>query len=799
MSKARSGSLDVTRAVSVNGTPSPIGAALPRARARRLLEGRGRYTDDAAFPRLVHAAFLRSPHPFARIGAIDTRAAAAMPGVVRVATGAEIAARCQPFAGLHALFPGMQAPLQWPLAVDRACWQGEPVVVIAAHSRAQAEDALERVVVDWEPLMAAGPVTTAALAGVAPIHPELGTNVAYDTRVSHGTSADPADTVTVRATFRFARHTGVPLETRTIVADWDPATPALVVTQSHQCPAQQQVLYARLLGLADHAVRVVCPDVGGAFGIKQQLYGDELAVCVLALMLGRPVKFVADRMESLACDIHARDHVVEAALGIDPNGRVRSMEVDDLFGIGAYSQYPRSSVGEGSHVLRLSGAPYMLARYAGRLRMVLQNKGLVGHYRAVGHPIAITVTEALVDEAARRVGCDPIEARRRSYVPDHAFPHTSHGGFTFESLSLVACHDRLVAMMDVPAVRARQRAASDGTVRVGIGVAAFVELTGTGPAYYGAGGAPVSAQDGCVVRLEPSGRVRCVPSVTDQGQGTDQAIAQVVAATLGVPVEAVVVSSGDTETMPHGGGAWASRGASTGAEAAWRAARALRENVLAVAAHLLAVPAATLDLRDAAIVDLADGRPRIPLAEVAYTGTFRQDCLPAGFQPELMVVRHFAPAGRPFLVTNGIQGALVEVDVESGVVRLRRHYVVHDSGTVLNQLLLDEQIRGGVVQGLGAALLEEIAYGPQGELLTGTLADYLVPMAAEMPDIEVAHIATPDPGTTLGGKGAGEAGTAGAAAAVLNAVNDALAPLGAFLTELPITPERVLRALGRVP
>lgn len=781
-------------------TRSPLGLSVPRARARRLLAGRGRYTDDVSLPGMVHAAFVRSPYPFARIASIETAAARAMPGVVLVVTGREVAGYCKPYAGVHELFAGMKAPEQWPMALDRACWQGEPVVAVVAATRAQAEDAAGEVLIGWEPLAALTDIDAAAAPDAPIIHPQLGTNIAYETTVVTGDpkSGFSDSTAAVQAEFRFARHTGVCLETRSIIAHYEPETPSLLVIQSHQCPAQQQDMYARLLGLPDHQVRVHCPDVGGAFGIKQQLYGDELAVCVLSMMLKRPVKFIADRFESFMTDIHARDHRVCAKLSIEGDGRIKALAVDDLFGIGAYSQFPRSSVGEGSHVLRLSGAPYALQAYDARLRMVFQNKNMVGHYRAVGHPVATAVTEVLVDQAARLIGMDPIEVRRRSYIPPDAYPYRSHGGFTFEPLSLHACLERIVAIMEIPRLRAEQAARNDSHLRLGIGLATFVELTGTGAGYYGRGEARVSAQEGCLLKLEPSGRIRCSPSVTDQGQGTDTAIAQVVAASVGVPIEHVAVISGDSELTPYGGGAWASRGVSAGAEAAHRAGKALRENILRIAAHVLAVRPETLDMREGRVVDILSGRDRLALEEVARVGYFRQETLPAGFQPELSVVRHFVPSGRPFLITNGIHGSVAEIDTDTGIVTLRKHYVVHDSGTVINPMLLDEQIRGGVVQGLGAALYEEIPYGPEGEMLIGSMADYLVPMAGEMPDIEVAHICNPDPGTSLGAKGAGEAGTAGASAAVLNAVNDALAPLGAFLTRIPLTPERILRALGRV-
>ena len=602
----------------------------------------------------------------------------------------------------------------------------------------------------------------------------------------------------VAGDFIFGRHTGVCLETRSLLAEYRDSDETLTVYASHQCPAQQQDIFARLLGLADNKVRVVCPDVGGAFGIKQQLYGDELAACILSKMLRRPVKFVADRLELFTSDIHAREHRVKARLGASTDGRLLGLDVDDWFGVGAYSQYPRSSVGEGSHVLRMTGAAYDIPAYRARMRMVLQNKNLVGHYRSVGHPIAIAIGEVLIDDVARKLGIDPVEIRRRNYIPEAGYPHASHGGFVFEQLSQHACLDKLVGLMDLQQLRQdRDENRRHGVYR-GIGLASFVELTGTGPDYYGKGEVRVSAQDGCMVKLEPSGKIRCFSSVTDQGQGVDTAIGQIVADTVGVPFADVAVFSGDTEVSPYGGGAWASRGASMGGEAAVKAGRALRDNILAIAASVLQANPDELTIKAAAVSNVVDGRSRMSLADVARIGYFRQDLLPANVQPELSVVRHYVPHGRIFVPTNGIQASYVEVDPDSGFISLLRHFVVHDGGTMINPMLVEEQIRGGVVQGLGAAIYEEITYGEQGELTTGTMADYLVPMAFEMPDIDIGHVNVPLSGTELGAKGVGEAGTAGAAAAVLNAVNDALAPLDGHLTQLPLSPERVLRALKKI-
>jgi carbon-monoxide dehydrogenase large subunit len=352
--------------------------------------------------------------------------------------------------------------------------------------------------------------------------------------------------------------------------------------------------------------------------------------------------------------------------------------------------------------------------------------------------------------------------------------------------------------MDYAALRADQGAARrKGTFR-GIGFAVFIEITNPGPAFYGVGGARITAQDGCVLTLEPSGNLRCSVSVTEQGQGTEAIMAQIAASAVGVPIEHVRVVTGDTAATPYGGATWASRGAGIGGETVLITGKALRANLLRLAGVLLQMQPDELDINDGLIVDRATGQERITLQELARIAYYRPDTLPQGVQAELTAAHHHVPRGQPFAFTNGIQASHVEVDIESGFVRLLNHWVVEDCGRIINPLLVDEQIRGGVVQGIGAALFEECMYSAEGQLLNGTLADYLVPMAGEMPDIHVDHVSTPTLQSELGAKGAGEAGTAGAASAVLNAINDALQPLGARLSQIPATPERILRALGRL-
>jgi carbon-monoxide dehydrogenase large subunit len=779
---------------------SYIGRSVPRPNARRLLQGRGRYTDDLSLPRTAHVAFLRSAYAHARIASIDAETARAAPGVIHVATGADIARVCKPWVGVLTHFSGMRSPPQYPLAVDRVLWRGEPLVAVVAETRAAAEDATELVSVEFEELAAVADMETALDPQTPVIHPELGDNKAFGLHLEKGDvdAALASAHAVVEVDLRFGRHTAVTLEPRTILADYDPSEARLTVYQSTQTPYQMQDVYARHLGLSHVQVRVIARDIGGSFGMKLHVYGDEVATAALSIVLRRPIKFTADRLESFIMDIHSRDHRVTAKMGVSAQGEITGMAVQDLTGVGPYSAYPRTSAVEGSQVVRLMGGPYQLANYRGDLTVVFQNKTMMSQYRAVGHPIACAATEALMDRAAEAVGLDPIEIRRRNFITADMYPHTSPTGFVFERLSHHECLDGIVALMKYQALRAEQAELRSRGIHRGIGIATFIEITNPGPTFYGAGGAKITAQDGCILKLEPSGQVRCLVSVGEQGQGTEAVMAQICASALGVSMDDVTVITGDSETTPHGGANWGSRGVGIGGETVLITARELRNNLLSLAAAILQARAEELDIIDGKIVDGKSGREHMALAELARIAYFRQDTLPPDFQPELTVARHHVPRGLPFAFTNGVQASYVEVNVETGFVQLLGHWVVEDCGRMINPLLVDEQIRGGVVQGLGSALFEECVYSPEGQLQNGSMADYLVPMSAEMPDIVVGHVSTPTKTSELGAKGVGEAGTAGAAAAVLNAVNDALRPLGARVNATPITPDRVLRAVGRI-
>jgi carbon-monoxide dehydrogenase large subunit len=790
-----------TDAAALERPNSYIGRSLPRPHLRRLTEGRGQFVSDLVLPRMAHVAFVRSPHAHARIRAIDSTPAKSASGVIAIVTGAELAEVCTPWVGVLTHLKGLKSAPQHALAVERACWQGEAVAAVVAKDRALAEDAAELVAIDYEELAVVADMEAALDPATPVIHPALGDNLAFERTLDAG-EVDAAfrdcDAI-IETTFAFGRHTGVTLEPRAVVADWNSGNARLTVYQGTQAPHMIQNLLAKHLGLEEHQVRVVCRDVGGSFGIKVHVYADEMATAALAKLLRRPIKYVADRIESFVTDIHARDHRVKARIAVTNEGRITAFEIDDLTGIGPYSVYPRTSGIEANQIVNLVGGPYACRNYRARARVVFQNKNVMCQYRAVGHPIATAVTEGLVELAAAKIGMDPLELRRRNLIPDDGYPCTSASGLAFEALSHHASLAHLDAMMDYAGLRAEQQRLRQQGIYRGIGFASFIEVTNPSAAFYGIGGARISSQDGATVRLDAAGAVICHTGVTEQGQGTEAVIAQVVATAFGVPIERVRVITGDTDNTPYGGGTWASRAAGIGGEAAWHAATALRLNVLAVAASILQTEPKNLDIRNCIVVDADTGRERIGLDEVARIAYFRPDTLPPGFQPELIATRHYVPRGYPFAFTNGVQASYLEVDSETGFVKLLRHFVIEDCGTVINPQLVDEQIRGGVVQGIGAALFEHCRYDETGQLINGNMADYLVPMAVEMPDIEVGHVVTPTADSVLGAKGAGEAGTAAAPGAVMNAVNDALRPLGAAaITEMPITPSVILRALGRV-
>ena len=776
-----------------------IGQSIPRTGAKKLLQGRGSYLDDLRLPRLAHVVFFRSPHAHAQIKMLNLEKARKRPGVIAVFNGQEIAVYCTPWVGVLGHLKGIKSAPQHAIAIDRVCWQGEAVAAVVAESRWQAEDALEFIEAEWALLPVVSDMRQ-AIEGKTLVHPELGDNICFhrELKTEGFDAAWAAADVVVEKTYRFGRHTGVCNEPRAILADYNPADHSLTVYHATQAPNMMQDIFSRHLDIPESNIRVICKDVGGSFGIKVHVYADEMATAALSVMLRRPVKFQADRAESFLTDIHAREHEATVRLACKNNGEILAFDLDDLTAIGPYSVYPRTSGIEGNQVVNLTGGPYRHQQYRAKLDVVFTNKNVTCQYRAVGHPIAVALTEGIVDEAARVLGIDPATMRRINLIADDQYPYTFPSGIKFEKLSHHQSLDRLLALMDYQALRTEQASLRKNGVYRGVGLAAMIEVTNPSPAFYGVGGARISAQDGATLRLDPGGMVQVLVSVTEQGQGTEAVFTQIAATAVGVSVDKVRVITGDTAVTPYGGGTWASRGAGIGGEAVLQAGKALRSHILDIAAAILQEDKASLDVRDNAVVNKLSAEVKLDLAELGRIAYFRPDTLPMGFQSELTVTRHYTPREYGFTFTNGIQASYVEVDIDTGFVKLLKHWCVEDCGTVINPMLVDEQIRGGIVQGIGGAMLEECVYTDDAQLLNGSMADYLVPMSAEMPDIVIDHVHTPTRSSELGAKGAGEAGTAGAPAAIMNAINDALAPLGANVSTQPFTPERVLQALGKV-
>lgn len=775
-----------------------VGASRPRADAKVLVQGRGCYLDDVAIAGVLHIAFLRSPHAKARIKSVDVSEASSLEGVWRIVTGRDLEGICHPWETSQT-YPGLLMRTQTALAQACVAYVGQPVVAAVAETRAIAEDALERVQVEWEPEEGACVLADAMTEGSNVAHSDLASNVAF---VAHIGDDDNGlvfrnAPVLIEEQFTFHRLTGCSMETRGVIASYVPSDSSLTIYQSHTAPHQLRSLYAVHLGVDEGKIRVICPNVGGSFGVKIHLYPDEIATAAVSKLMGRPIKYVADRIESFVSDIHAREQIVSARLALDSSGRFLGWEAHSLLAMGPYSTHPGSSVQEGDEAIRLAMAPYEIPHASGSLDVVFQNKTIVGQYRGVGHPIASAVTEYMVDKAAAKLGVLPEVLRMLNYRPDNAYPATTRLGVKLDALSHQKCLSRLLQICDLPLIRAENAELRSRNVYRGIGLSTFIERTATN-APTSAHIRKATAQDGISLTIDPSGAIRCAITVTDQGQGTHAVISQIIADAMGVSVDHIRVVSGDSQATPYGSGVRASRGTAVGGELALKAGIELRGRVLDAAASLLQSKPEALDIADGIIRSIRGGSQTISLADLAEIIHFKPQLIPPGPQIVLSVSMHIGHDWPSLVPTNGIQASLVEVDVKTGFVKLLRHWAVDDFGVVINPLLVEEQVRGGIAQGIGQALFEELVYNEDGQLTNGTFADYCVPTAIDLPDIIVDHVQTPWPYTALGAKGAGEAGTTGAVGAVLNAVNDAIRPLNAKITEVPMTPERILNALGKI-
>ena len=743
---------------------------------------------DVQRPHTLHLAIVRSPHAHARVGSVDTATARRGPGVVAVVSFADLPELARPIPMRMNERGQMGRFLQHPLAHDKVRYAGEPVAAVLAADRYLAEDAVADVGVQYEPLPAVVDTRAAAAPGAPLLFEVEGTNTVASFAVACGDverALQGADLV-VRETFYVQRHAGVPLETRGALAEWDAGRAVLTMWGMTKVPHVNRRILAEHAGLPEHRVRFVSSDVGGAFGVRGELYPEDFLVALLAIRTGRPVRWIEDRREHLQAANHSREQHHDIAIGLRRDGTI--LAVHDRFwnDMGAYVRTHGATVPNNTAAY-LPG-PYRIAHYRAEATCVVTNKTPAGTYRAPGRFEATFVRERIVDVAARALGMDPADVRRRNLVPAEAMPYdlgtTTHGtSVVYDSGDFPRLFEWALDRVDYAALRREQAQARRAGRHVGIGLAYVVEKSGLGP------------WESARVLVDGSGAVVVHSGTPSVGQGVETVFAQVCADVLGVRYEDVTVRHGDTEALPDSVGAFGSRGTVMGGNAVQGAAERVRDKVLAVAARLLEAHPADLELRDGAVHVRGVADRALTLREIARAAGVGR-ALAAGTEPGLEALHYYEQGGK-MTYGHGLHLAVVEVDTETGVPRLLRYVVAYDVGRAINPMLVEGQLVGGLAQGIGAALHEELAYDESGQLTAGTLMEYHLPAAADMPPLEIwVREEDPSPTNPLGVKGAGEDGIVAAGGAVANAVADALAPLGVQIRALPLRPAR-LRELIR--
>jgi carbon-monoxide dehydrogenase large subunit len=769
-----------------------VGARVPRVEDPRFLTGAARYVADLYAPRMLHAAFVRSPIAHGRLHGVDAEAARRLPGVTVLTC-----------ADLQALAPlvdpvGVSGLLKTPqpvLAVDRVRFVGEAMAVVLADDRYRAEDAAELVEVELEPLPH---VMEIGLGADAPqLFDDVPDNVVYRDRVVIGDVEGAfagADRV-FSASYDMNRYLAAPMETRGCLAAYEQADDRLTFWCSTQMPHILRTTLASALGIAEPRVRTIAPEVGGGFGQKMTVYPEEIVVAFASRATGRPVMWIEDRRENILAATHAKDQRVDIEAAVTADGDLLAIRARFIGDAGAYSFNTASALVEPLLAAPTMPGPYKLPAYEYEVVAGLTNKTPVGPYRGVGWTACQTAREVLFDEVARGLEIDPVEFRLRNMIRSAELPCRSTTGMLYDSGSYVESLERSMEMAGYEDFRARQQALRTEGRYVGIGVSPFVEQTSGGTDAGIQSGMPYPSHDNVSVSLDLSGKVTVAVASASQGQGHATVFAQIAADTLGVPFEDVVVVAGDSATSPFGMGTFASRSAIVSGGATRLAAEDLRERILEIASHLLEASADDLEIENGRIGVRGSPGRTLTLAEIAGDAFFSTAVRVDGGDATLSRTRFYDP---PATYTNGCVVAVVEVDAATGAIEIGRLISVEDCGTMLNPTIVDGQVHGALVQGVGGALLEHMVYDESGQPVTTTYLDYLVPLAGDVPDIEVDHIESPSPLTVGGVKGLGESGMIAAPAAVVNAVADALAPFGAAVRRLPLSPEAVLRLLGRV-
>ena len=760
------------------------GQSIKRFEDHRLLTGQSSFVDDMTRPGMLNALIIRSPHGHARIRSIDASAALDLPGVAAVVTAQDIADIAQLPTRESSDADEMHPPRHPVLAVDKACYAGQPIAIVLADNIYTAQDAVDLVEIDYEILPAVIDPLTATDAGTPVIHEHLGTNQVLRT-VNAGGDLDgafaSADCV-IRQQFGVQRLAPAPMEGRGLLAEYDPDADMLTVWDSTQHPHEIREHLARLMDRPLDSIRVVCPDVGGGYGEKGCFFPEELAIPHLAMKLGRPIKWVESRQENMLC-FHGRGHSIDLEAAASSDGTLLGIRVRVVADLGAYFFMSTPTVPIlTSH--RLTG-PYRTPAMSVEVIGVATNKPVTGAYRGAGGPEAAFCMERAVDLVAQELGLDPAEVRRRNFIPPDAFPYDTPTGITYDSGEYEAAFDRSLELSGYHEWRERARQqAQEGDSLIGVGIAAVVK---------GSGAKVTTLEEHARVVIGPEGDVEAHTGISPHGQGTETTFAQMAADELGIAPGDIRVRHSDSAVFPHGGGTSASRGMIAGGTVLHMALQDAREKLTTVAGHLLDCPPDNVDLIEGRAVVRTDPSRSVPFAQVA-AAAHNEELLPPGEGPGLDFSRSNTLSKSPYAF--GSHVVVVEVSRENGAIKILQYTGVHDSGKVVNPMLYDGQIHGAIAQGIGQALWEGMVYDSTGQPLSGSLMDYVMPKSIDLPDFELdSTFETPSPITALGVKGIGELPTLAAPVAIANAVMDALSSAGVKHIDTPLTPQKVWQAL----
>ena len=773
-----------------------FGSGIRRREDPRLITGAASYTDDLTLPGMLYAAMLRSPHAHARIGAIDVSRAQSARGVVAVYTHADIEGVLQPSPCAWLLPDSDLKIAEYPcLAKDTVRYVGEIVAVVVAESRYQAYDALDLIDVDYDPLPAVIDLDHAGGSDAARLHAEIEGNQAFHWVVAGGdidAAFDDPDAVILKERIVQQRLIPTAMETRAAVAQYVKASGELTLWNTTQNPHIVRFLCSLVTGVPEDRLRVIAPEVGGGFGSKIAVYPADFVTVFCAMQLGAPVKWTETRSENYQATTHGRNHVQDVELAATKDGRITGIRAEVRAGMGAYLSTAAPGIPTILHGLMLSGV-YDIPAIREDVYGLYTNETPVEAYRGAGRPEATFMLERLVDMLADRLGMDPAEVRRRNFIPKFDDGRGVATGLTYDSGDYPRALDKLLAHADYAGLRAEQEEARQQERYLGIGLSTYVEICGLGPSQVaGAIGFQGGLWESAIVRFHPSGKVHVFIGSSPHGQGEETTFAQIVAAELGVSPEDVKVFHGDTDNTPMGWGTYGSRTTAVGGAALALTARKIREKCKVIAAHLLEAAVEDMEYADGNFFVKGSPENGKTIQDIALMANVSWN-MPEGVESGLEASTFYDPPN--FVFPYGAHLALVEVDAETGQVELKRYIALDDCGPQINPTIVEGQVHGGVVQGIGQALWEEAVYDEDGQLLSGTMLDYAIPRADKLPEIEVLSTVTPSPHHPLGVKGIGEAGTIASTAAVYNAVMDALKPLHPGPLQMPFTPERVWRAV----